>query len=173
MRTLILLLLFCFNSYATEINQQFKDPTFNGIGWSSHMFTVYQSEQAAKQSEANTQAQNAAIASSASANTPAAKFMSLFQSQIYSQLATQLSNNLFSTCTTATGAAMPGCTPNQFNGNMIIDVNSGTTLNWQKLDINGNIVSESNGLTATQVQLNINGTSQNTSITVPIASFAF
>lgn len=169
----ILLILISNNLLASEINQQFKDPSFSGVGWSSQMFTVYQSEQSAKQSLANTQAQNAAIASSSIANTPAAKFMTLFQSQIYSQLATQLSNSLFSTCTKGTGEAIPGCTPNQYNGHMIIDINTGTSLDWRKLDSSGNTVTSTNGLTATQVQLNINGTGTNTSVTVPIASFAF
>lgn len=168
-----ILLLISSNIFASEITQQFKDPSFNGIGWSSHMFTVYQTTQAAKQSIANNQAQNASIASSTAANTPAAKFMTLFQSQIYSQLATQLSNSLFSTCTTGTGEAIPGCTPNQYNGHMVIDVSTGTSLDWQKLDASGNMVSSTNGLLATQVQLNINGTGTNTSVTVPIASFAF
>jgi len=170
---LIALSLISSNIFASEINQQFKDPAFSGIGWSSHMFTVYQTTQAAKQSIVNTQASNVAIASSAASNTPAAKFMNLFQSQIYSQLATQLSNSLFSTCTTAAGAAISGCTPNQYNGHMVIDVSTGTSLDWQKLDASGNTVSATNGLTATQVQLNINGTRTNTSVTVPIASFAF
>jgi hypothetical protein len=176
MKKIVVSLIFCLSSlnlYATEILQQFKDPSFQGgSAWTNQYLAVYQTEQTNKANIANQQAASASVAAANAANTPMAKFINLFTSQVYAQLATQLSNNLFSTCTTSSGAAIPGCTPNQFSGTMVIDPNSGSSLTWKKLDANGNPVTTA-AQTATQVQLNVSGSGTTTTITVPIASFAF
>lgn len=146
-KVLIPLLLGLSNpAYATEITQQFKDPSFSGIGWSTQVLTAMQMENNAKQSIENAKATAAANAAAAAASTPLAKFMALFTSQVYAQLATQLSNNLFST-------NGPSSNAGTFNldGNTISYVKSGTMIQLSVLDQNGNV----------------------TQLTVPIASFAF
>jgi len=81
-----------------EIVQQFKNPTFSGQGWASHVLTLEQMRQGAKNSVESKAAAEKAAAEAASQNTPLAKFMALFTGQVYSQLATQLTNNLFKEC---------------------------------------------------------------------------
>ena len=144
-------------SYAAEIVQQFKDPSFTSNGWSTQMFTVYQTEQTNKQANANAQAAAAATAASNAANTPLAKFMSLFSSQVYAQLATQLSNNLFqNNCKDSAGNAISGCV-NSAAGSFSLD---GNTVTYVK--------------SASNVELTVVDSAGNkTIVTVPIAQFAF
>lgn len=144
--SLLLLLLASSPASAGELVQQFKDPSFNGAGWTSHTVTVMQMENNAKQSIVNAQATAAANAASQAANTPMAKFMALFTSQVYSQIATQLANNLFSTdAPSSNGGTF------SLDGNTITYIKTGTMIQLNVIDKNGN---------ATQ-------------LTVPIAQFAF
>jgi hypothetical protein len=140
-----------------ELVQQFKNPAFSGIGYSSHVLTVESIEKSRRDAiEAD---KKAAIAKSEAEllNTPLNRFMSLFQSQVYAQLATQLSNNLFTNkCAAADGTAIPGCV-NPTTGNFNLD---GNTVTWAKAD---------DKVTLTVVDAN--GTV--TRVIVPIASFSF
>jgi len=106
-------------------------------------------------------------ANAAAAQTPIAQFMSLFTSQVYSQLATQLTNNLFSSCTSANGAAIPGCNPATTG---TFNINPTTTVSWFKT------VNDPNFKGQSSVTLTVKNTadpSQNTSVTVPISQFSF
>jgi hypothetical protein len=157
LRSLILICLSSSSAYATEIVQQFKDPSFTANGWSTQMFSVYQTEQTAKQAIVNQAAADKAAADAAAQNTPLAKFLNLFQSQVYAQLATQLSNNLFqNNCKDSTGSAISGCT-NPTTGSFNL---SGNTITWQNMGSN--------------VKLTVlDATGNLTVVTVPISQFAF
>lgn len=85
-------------SVNAEIVQQFKNPTFSGVGWASHVLTLEQMRQGAKSAQDSKAAAEKARIDAEAANTPLAKFMALFTGQVYSQLATQLTNNLFKEC---------------------------------------------------------------------------
>lgn len=140
-----------------ELVHQFKNPAFNGQGWSSHALTIDSIEKSRKDSiEAD---RKAAIAKAETdlLNTPLNRFMGLFQSQVYAQLATQLSNNLFQNkCAAADGGTIPGCV-NPTTGNFQLD---GNTVTWVKAN---------DKVTLTVVDAK--GTV--TTVTVPIASFSF
>ena len=161
MKKLILVSTFCIltaNFAHAELVQQFKDPTFSGQGWASHVLTIEQMRQSAQNSVDSKAASEAAAAAAATQNTPLAKFMSLFTGQVYSQLATQLTNNLFKECTTG------ACSTGSF---MVTDTQQ---IQWVKL----------NGQVTLQVYdgKNVDGkfvanTSPTQTITVPISSFSF
>lgn len=140
-----------------ELVQQFKNPAFSGIGFSSHVLTIDSIEKSRRDAiEAD---KKAAIAKAEAEllNTPLNRFMSLFQSQVYAQLATQLSNNLFTNkCAAADGTAIPGCV-NPTTGNFLLD---GNTVTWAKAN---------DKVTLTVVDAK--GTV--TKVIVPIASFSF
>ena len=72
------ILLTAFTARA-EFVQQFKDPTFSGQGWASHVLTVEQMRQSAKNSVDSKAAADKASAEAAAANTPLAKFIALFK----------------------------------------------------------------------------------------------
>ena len=145
------------SAHATELVQQFKNPAFNGVGFSSHVLTIDSIEKSRRDAiEAD---KKAAIAKAEAdlLNTPLNRFMSLFQSQVYAQLATQLSNNLFTNkCAAADGSAIPGCV-NPTTGNFLLD---GNTVTWTKAN---------DKVTLTVVDAK--GTV--TTVIVPIASFSF
>lgn len=139
------LLLLSSPAIASDIVQQFKSPSFNGFGWSSHVMSIDAQERAREQSIRDAERQRRAMEEAARQNTPLARFINLFTSQVYAQLATQLSTNLFS----GTSASNTG----QFvlDGNTISYIKSGTEVRLTVVDQAGN----------------------ETVITVPIASFAF
>ena len=142
-----------------ELVQNFKDPTFSGNGWASHVLTLEQMRQSAQNTKDSKAAAAEASAAAATANTPLAKFMALFTGQVYSQLATQLTNNLFKECTGA----------NCSNGNFMVS----DTQQIQWLKANGQVT-----LTVYDGKKDSNGnfvanSSPTQTITVPISSFSF
>jgi hypothetical protein len=141
-----------------ELVQQFKDPTFSGQGWASHVLTMEQMRQSAQNSVDSKKAGEAAAAAAASQNTPLAKFMALFTGQVYSQLATQLTNNLFKECTG----------PNCSNGNFLVSETQ--KIIWTKID--GSVTLAVYDGTKKDGTISWN-TSPTQTITVPISSFSF
>lgn len=143
-KSLILLALLASPAKADPIVQQFKSPSFNGYGWSSHVQSIDAQERSREQAIKDAEAAKAQLAKAEAANTPLAKFMALFTSQVYAQLATQLSNNLF-----AEGAARQGTF--NLDGNTISYVKTNSEVTLTVVDAKGNT----------------------TVVTVPIATFAF
>ena len=88
------LLLVTSNAYA-ELIFQFKSPSFNGIGYSSHVQTIENTEQTRKKAIEDAKLQTAKDAAAAAKNTNLQKFLNNFESRVYAQLSTQLVNNLF------------------------------------------------------------------------------
>ena len=145
------------SSAQAELVHQFKNPAFNGVGWSSHVLTIDSIEKSRRDA---IEADRKAAISKAEAdllNTPLNRFMSLFQSQVYAQLATQLSNNLFQNrCAAPDGGSIPGCV-NPTTGTFVLD---GNTVTWAK--------------TADKVTLTVvDAKGTVTTVVVPIASFGF
>lgn len=129
---------------ADPLVQQFKSPSFNGYGWSSHVQSIDAQERSREQAIKDAEAAKIALTKAEASNTPLAKFMALFTSQVYAQLATQLSNNLF-----AEGSAQQGIFT--LDGNTISYVKTGTSVTLTVVDKAGNT----------------------TVVTVPIATFGF
>lgn len=146
---------------SAELAQQFKNPTFSGQGWASHVLTVEQMRSGAKSQQEAKAAAEKAKAEAEAANTPLAKFMTLFTGQVYSQLATQLTNNLFKDCVAGGGAS---CTDGTF---AISEIQK---IHWVKL--NGMVTLEviDGKKDGTTVVWNATPTQ---TITVPVSSFSF
>ena len=146
-KTILLLSLGAFagQAHADPIVQAFKDPSFSGYGWSTHVLQVQAAQESHTAANENAIATAQANAASAAANTPLAKFINLFTSQVYAQLATQLSNNLFQHGASANTGVF------NLDGNTISYVKTGTNVTLTVLDTKGN----------------------QTIVTVPIATFAF
>lgn len=92
-RSLIFLLI--TTSAHAELTYQFKSPSFNGIGYSSHVQTIENTEQSRKKVIEDAKLQAAKDAAAAAKNTNLQKFLNNFESRVYAQLSTQLINNLF------------------------------------------------------------------------------
>ena len=159
MKKILVTLSLCVSATVSqaELVQQFKNPAFSGIGFSSHVLTIDSIEKSRKDAIEADKKSAIAKAEAELLNTPLNRFMSLFQSQIYAQLATQLSNNLFTNkCSAADGTAIPGCV-NPTTGSFALD---GNTVTWAKAN---------DKVTLTVVDAK--GTV--TTVVVPIASFSF
>lgn len=104
-------------AFAGEMVHQFNSPAFSGSGYSSHVLTIKQLEDQAK--EKNKAAADAlkAKAESDAANTPQARFIANLESRVYSQLAKQLTDSMFGdgtsapTCTSVTAGSVCGSIP--------------------------------------------------------------
>jgi LytS/YehU family sensor histidine kinase len=162
MKRLLLVLAFAPIIASAELVQQFKDPTFSGQGWASHVLTVEQMRQGATSTQASKAAAEKAAAEAAAANTPLAKFMTLFTGQVYSQLATQLTNNLFKDCV---ASASNNCLTGNF---MVSDTQQ---IRWVKL--NGNVTLTVYSGTKDANNAFVPNTTPVQTITVPISSFSF
>ena len=142
---------------SAEIQHNFSSPAFSGIGWSSHVLTIYQLEtQAKEKNQAKADAQKAKAEADAM-NTPQARFIANLESRIYSQLAKQLTDSMFgegATCTTK--GVVCGSIPDL----------GGNKIEWKLGD------GSDNGLIIINIT-NISNPSQVTTMKVPAGTFAF
>jgi curli production assembly/transport component CsgF len=132
-------------AHSSELNFSFNSPAFSGAGYSSHVLTIYQLEQSARQRQEDRRRQEAAVALRAEQNSPGNQFTQAFQSLVYAQLAKNLSDQLF------------GENPTN-NGTMTF---SNVTIGWVR---SGGEVS---------MTISDRTTNSTTTITVPIGAFAF
>ncbi len=156
-KTKLLLLTVLLPSFATaaELTHQFNSPSFSGVGYSSHVLTLYQLETQAK--DKNKAAADAikAKAESDALNTPQAKFTANLESRIYSQLAKQITDSLFGV------NGVPVCTANSAGNCGQMEV-AGNNITWKV--VGSNIV--------VRIE-NILDPRQFTEMTVPSGTFGF
>jgi hypothetical protein len=136
---------------AAELTHHFNSPAFSGIGYSSHVLTIYQLEQ--QQKEKNKAEANAlkAEAERVEANKPQNRFKSNLESKIYNEIATKVSQSLFNgTCSQDTGSC----------GN--IANLGGNSVEWT---VNNNMI--------TIRITNLTDPSQDLVMTMPVATFSY
>ena len=93
--TMFLLAITINSSHATEIVHRFKNPSFSGVGTSSHYLTIENQEKSRKDKiEEDVQAELKRLERE-SENTTLAKFLRNLESRIYSQLSKQLVEQMF------------------------------------------------------------------------------
>lgn len=127
-----------------ELAFSFKSPSFSGIGYSSHVQTIENTERVRKEAIESAKLQAAKDAATAANNTNLVKFLNNFESRVYAQLSSQLVNNLF------------GENP-QESGSVVI---SGNTIQYSK--------------TGEEINLTVTGEDGSvTQIIIPIAQFKF
>jgi len=128
---ILAVVLISSNAYA-EQTFQFKSPSFSGIGYSSHVQTIENTEYTRKQAIAEAQKQAAIDAANAANNTILAKFLTNFESRVYAQLSTQLINNLFGENPQNSGTVT-------IEGNTITYTKTADMINMTVNDQNGNV----------------------------------
>jgi hypothetical protein len=130
---------------SAELIHNFQSPAFiPGNGFSQHVLTIHQLEEAKKKEIKAEELAAIAKAETAAKSTNLAKFLVNVEARIYAQLSKQLADQMF-TEGTATSGTM------NFQGSTISWVKSSSDVTLTILDANGS----------------------RTEITVPIASFAF
>jgi hypothetical protein len=143
--SLSLILLTSTSAVSAELIHNFQSPAFiPGNGFSQHVLTIHQLEEAKKKEIKAEEAAAIAKAETAAKSTNLAKFLVNVEARIYAQLSKQLADQMFSEGTATNGTM-------EFQGSTISWVKSSTDVTLTILDANGG----------------------RTEITVPIASFAF
>jgi len=87
---------------ASEIVHEFKNPAFNGNGYSSHVLSIEQLQYNREKNVKDDAKSAAAAATRAENNTTIAKFIKNVESRIYANLSKQLVDNMFGTSCTGT-----------------------------------------------------------------------
>ena len=80
---------------ASELVHQFNSPSFSGIGYTQHVISIYNQEQAAKQKIKDEKAQADAKAELKLMQDPIYRFKQALESRMYQELAKQITDNLF------------------------------------------------------------------------------
>ena len=146
-----------YSVQSAELVHQFNSPAFSGQGFSSHVLTIKQLEDQAKEKNEAAAEALRAKAEAESQNTPQARFIANLESRIYSQLAKQLTDTMFGEGATCT---VPGVVCGT------IDNLGGNTISWMLGDgsNSGNII--------ISIQ-DLNNANNNTTMIVPVGTFYF
>jgi membrane-bound inhibitor of C-type lysozyme len=142
---IFLLVLLPLSSLAAPIGDyQFKSPSFNGVGYSSHVLTIENQEFTRKvQVQKDIQAALDKAKADA-ANTNINKFLNNLESRIYAQISQNLATAMF-----ANGGSNSGTL--NFEGNTIFWSKDGTAVTMTVTDVTGN----------------------QTTVTIPLSQFQF
>ena len=131
-RLFLILCLTMTSQVKAEQTFQFKSPSFNGNGYSSHVQTIENTETTRKQAIIDAQKQAALDAANAANNTMLAKFIANFESRVYAQLSTQLVNNLFGENPQTSGTI-------NLQGNIVQYTKTADQVSLTVTDPNGNV----------------------------------
>ncbi len=107
---------------ASELVHQFNSPAFSGIGYSSHVLTIYSQELSRKLAIAAEKKAEALKIEQDAKNTTQAKFIANLESRVYNELARQITEKLFE----GTGAQVNGTFA--FNGGTISYTKTGNLI---------------------------------------------
>lgn len=127
------LLCLATSASASEMVFNFNSPSFSGIGYSSHVLTIYSQELSRKLAiEAEKKATLLKEEQDAK-NTTMAKFVANLESRVYNELARQITEKLFE------GQGTQASGTFAFNGGNISYTKTGNLLEVTITDENGNL----------------------------------
>jgi hypothetical protein len=116
---------------APQPDYTFKSPSFNGVGYSSHVLTI-ENQEFTRQAQVKKDIQAALDKAKAdAANTNIAKFMNNLESRIYAQISQNLATAMFANGGTNSGTL-------NFEGNTIYWTKDSTSVTLQVTDSVGN-----------------------------------
>ena len=93
----IILLLLTTSIQASELTFGYKNPSFSGVGWSTHALSIAQIEFNRSEGVADAKTAAEKAAARAAANTTLAKFVTNVESRIFANLSKQMVDNMFGT----------------------------------------------------------------------------
>ena len=109
----------------------FKSPSFNGVGYSSHVLTIENQEYTRRATVQKDIQAALDKAKSDKANTNVSKFLNNLESRIYAQISQNLATAMF-----ANGGSNSGTL--NFEGNTIFWTKDGSNVTMQVTDVTGN-----------------------------------
>ena len=125
---IIILLGFTATSSGDEIVQEFKSPSFSGIGTSSHYLTIDEQEKSRRDEIAEDIESALKDAEREADNTTLAKFLRNLESRVYSQLSRDIAESLFDSEKGGTGGSIV------LEGSTIKFVNDGINITLTVID---------------------------------------
>ena len=143
---------------ASELTFGYKNPSFSGVGWSTHALSIAQIEFNRSEGVADAKTAAEKAAARAAANTTLAKFVTNVESRIFANLSKQMVDNMFGTnCTEDAATDEVEC---PLSGTATLP--DGSTVAWIKDE-----TAETITLTVTDASGSI------TQLIVPIGDFKF
>ena len=130
---LYVLLLISPEVISDELAQEFQNPSFSGVGTSSHYLTVDEQEKTRRDEIAQDVEDALKEAEREADNTTLAKFLRNLESRIYSQLSRDIAESLFDSEKGGTGGEF------ELEGSTIRFVNDGINITLIVIDENGTI----------------------------------
>lgn len=121
-KVIVILALIPALSLAAELVHQFNSPAFSGIGYSSHVLTIYSQELSRKLAIAAEKKAELLKAEQDAKSTTQAKFIANLESRVYNELARQITEKLFE----GTGSQANGTF--EFNGGTITYTKTGNMI---------------------------------------------
>lgn len=138
---------------SADLVQEFRNPSFNGVGYSSHVLSIEQLRFNREQEILDKAEAEAARIERELENSTLNRFLRNVESRIYATISKQMVDNMFASCDDASGATCPT------SGTAEIE---GSTIYWEK------------DITTGAITLIVDGPDGNTTITIPGAGeFAF
>lgn len=110
----------------------FRSPSFNGVGYSSHVQTIENTEKTRRDSIEAARLQQIKDAATEAKNTNLQKFLNNFESRVYAQLSSQLVANLFGENPKESGQVVVG-------ENTITYTKNNDEINLRVVDKNGSV----------------------------------
>jgi hypothetical protein len=131
-KAIALLLLVPLIGIAAPIGDyQFKSPSFNGVGYSSHVLTI-ENQEFTRQAQVRKDIQAVLDKEKADkANSNISKFLNNLESRIYAQISQNLATAMFANGGTNSGTL-------NFEGNTIFWSKDGTAVTMTVTDVTGN-----------------------------------
>jgi hypothetical protein len=130
---LYVLLLISPEVISDELAQEFQNPSFSGVGTSSHYLTVDEQEKTRRDEIAQDVEDALKEAEREADNTTLAKFLRNLESRIYSQLSRDIAESLFDSEKGGTGGEF------ELEGSTIKFINDGINITLIVIDENGTI----------------------------------
>ena len=96
LKAILLTILLSSSSIASELQFQYKSPSFSGVGYSAHVLTIENLEATRRQKIADDKKAQAAADAAAAKNTNLAKFLNNLESRVYATLSQKIAEQLFS-----------------------------------------------------------------------------
>ena len=135
MKTLLQMLMFALIVFSTmttagELTFGFKNPSFSGVGYSSHVLSIEQLQYQREQGVIDDKTSAEKSAERAAKNTTLSKFVTNVESRIFANLSKQMVDNMFGT----------NCTPSDPDIADIVEcpedglatLPDGSTVKWEK-----------------------------------------
>jgi|TARA_R100000084_G_scaffold105817_1_gene63574 hypothetical protein len=131
--SIIILLGFTATVVGDDLVHEFKNPSFSGVGTSSHYLTIDEQEKTRRDEIAQDIEDALKEAEREAENTTLAKFLRNLESRIYSQLSRDIAESLFDSEKGGTGGEF------ELEGSTIRFVNDGINITLTVIDENGTI----------------------------------